>query len=166
MLFALIILNLPTRATARLKLGIGSVFLPLFGIASSTQQVTEAGDAITGAASELLRQNEELRHEVEKLRAQATQAEETTKENTKLRQLLGWQRQTPWKMKLGRVVLRDPANWWRTVQIDLGSRDGISNNLPVLTMDGLVGRISAVSLTRLQPWSCSATTIAKWPRRR
>src|SRR6202035_4414720 len=35
-------------------------------------------------------------------------------------------------------------NWWRTVQIDKGTLDGLSNNLPVLTMDGLVGRVSAV----------------------
>ena len=48
------------------------------------------------------------------------------------------------------MVLRDPSNWWRTVQIDLGSRDGIRANLPVLTADGLVGRISSVSLTRSQ----------------
>ena len=55
-----------------------------------------------------------------------------------------------WKLKLAKVVLREPANWWRTVQIDLGSRDGLRVNLPVLTTDGLVGRISSVSLTRSQ----------------
>jgi rod shape-determining protein MreC len=49
-------------------------------------------------------------------------------------------------LKLAKVVLRDPANWWHTVQIDLGSRDGLTNNLPVLTSDGLVGRVSLVSL--------------------
>ena len=58
--------------------------------------------------------------------------------------------QASWKLKLARVVLRDPANWWRTVQIDLGSRDGLRVNLPVLTTDGLVGRVSSVSLTRSQ----------------
>jgi rod shape-determining protein MreC len=46
--------------------------------------------------------------------------------------------------------MRDPANWWRTVQIDLGSRDGVTDNLPVLTADGLVGRVSSVGLTRSQ----------------
>ena len=48
------------------------------------------------------------------------------------------------------MVLREPSNWWRTVQIDLGSRDGIQVNQPVLTAEGLVGRISSVSLTRSQ----------------
>jgi rod shape-determining protein MreC len=76
------------------------------------------------------------------------QAEETTRENARLRQLYGWQQKTQWKLKLANVVVRDPANWWRTVQIDLGTRDGLRTNLPVLTTDGLVGRVSSVSLTR------------------
>ena len=74
------------------------------------------------------------------------QAAAIARENDQLRALLGWQRQTPWKLKLANVVMRDPANWWRTVQIDLGSRDGIRENLPVLTTDGLVGRVSSVGL--------------------
>jgi rod shape-determining protein MreC len=64
--------------------------------------------------------------------------------------LLGWQPHKGWKLKPANVVLREPSNWWRTVQIDLGGRDGIKPNWPVLTTDGLVGRISSVSLTRSQ----------------
>jgi rod shape-determining protein MreC len=56
----------------------------------------------------------------------------------------------PWKLKLANVVMRDPANWWRTMQIDLGSRDGLRENLPVITDAGLVGRVSSVSLTHSQ----------------
>jgi len=36
------------------------------------------------------------------------------------------------------------------VQIDLGSRDGIQTNMPVLTADGLIGRISTVSYLNSQ----------------
>ena len=72
------------------------------------------------------------------------------RENDQLRTLLDWQRQAPWKLKLANVVMRDPANWWRTVQIDLGSRDGIQTNQPVLTADGLVGRVSSVSFVSSQ----------------
>jgi rod shape-determining protein MreC len=146
----LVLLNLPTRTTARLKVGIGSLFLPLFGLANSTHKVAEkTGDAII-TRSELLRQNEALRNENQQLRMQALQAEEAARENARLRQLIGWQRQQKWNLKLARVVLRDPANWWRTVQIDRGSRDGMRTNLPVLTNDGLVGRISSVSFDRSQ----------------
>ena len=149
-LLTLVILNLPSQTTARLKLGIGSVLLPLFGLASSTQQLAGAAEDAVTPRRELLRQNESLLRKNQQLRLQVAQAEEISRENARLRQLFGWQRQAPWKLKLAKVVLRDPANWWRTVQIDLGSRDGLRVNLPVLTTDGLVGRISSVSLTRSQ----------------
>jgi rod shape-determining protein MreC len=149
-LLTLVILNLPSQTTARVKLGIGSLFLPLFGLASSTQQLAGTlGDALV-PRGELLRLNDGLRRENQQLQLQALQAQETANENARLRQLVGWQRQTTWKVKLAKVVLREPANWWRTVQIDLGSRDGLRVNLPVLTTDGLVGRVSSVSMTRSQ----------------
>jgi len=149
-LLTLVILNLPSQTSARFKLGIGSLFLPLFGLAGSSQQLAGTmGDTVV-SRRELLRLNDELRRENQQLRLQAMQAQETGSENARLRQLVGWQRQTSWKFKLAKVVLREPANWWRTVQIDLGSRDGLRVNLPVLTTDGLVGRISSVSLTRSQ----------------
>lgn len=150
-LTTLVILNLPSRTTARLKLGIGSLFAPLFGLTSSTERLAnKAGDAMT-SRSELQRENEALRQENQELKLEASRAEATTRENDRLRALVGWPAQKKARFKLASVVLREPSNWWRTVQIDLGSRNGISNNLPVLSGDGaLVGRISSVSLTRSQ----------------
>ena len=147
-LLTLILLNLPSHTAARLKLAIGSVFLPLFGLANSSDQLAnKAGDAIT-TRTQLLKENETLRRENQELRLGAMQAQDTARENARLRQLIGWQQTKQWKLKLGKIVLRDPANWWRTVQIDLGSRDGVRENLPVLTMEGLVGRVASVGLTR------------------
>ena len=149
-LLALVVLNLPGQTAARLKLALGSLFLPLFGLAGSTQQVVgAAGDAIL-PRRELVKQNAQLRQEEQRLRLQALQAAEIAGENARLRQLVGWRAQTPWKLKLAKVVLREPANWWRSIQIDLGSRDGLQVNLPVLTTEGLVGRVASVSLTRSQ----------------
>lgn len=144
----LVLLNLPSHTVARLKLAMGSLFLPLFGLANSSDQLAnKAGDAITTRA-ELLKQNESLRRANQELQLQAMQSQETARENARLHQLIGWEQTKQWKMKLGKIVLRDPANWWRTVQIDLGSRDGLRENLPVLTTEGLVGRVSSVGLTR------------------
>jgi rod shape-determining protein MreC len=150
-LLTLIALNLPHQTTTRLKLGIGSLFVPLFGLTGSSERL--AGQALEKAASrgELLRQNETLRRENQDLRLQLLQAGDAVRENLRLRKHLGWQPRAPWKLKLARVVLRDPANWWHTVQIDLGHKDGARVNLPVLTPDGaLAGRIAAVGVTRSQ----------------
>jgi len=149
-LLTLLVLNLPSRTSTRLKLALGSVFLPLFGVASGTQQAAaRTGDSLL-PKSELIRVNEALRRQNQELRLQAMQAAEISRENERLRELVGWQKQAPWKGKWARVLSQDPANWWRTIQIDLGSRDGLRENLPVLTVDGLIGRVSVVSLTRSQ----------------
>jgi rod shape-determining protein MreC len=147
----LVVLNLPSQTTARLKLAFGTVFLPLFGLTTTSQQIAgKAGDALV-PRGELLRQNETLQRENHELRLQVMQAEALQLENARLRQIVGWQQRKSGKVKLANVVLRDPANWWRTVQIDVGSRNGVTNDLPVLTPEGfLVGRISSVSLTRSQ----------------
>ena len=150
-LLALVVLNLPGQTAARLKLAIGSLFLPLFGLAGAGQQTAAKITDVVLPRDELARQNEALRRENQQLRIQAMQAAEVTRENARLRQQIGWQqRQRRWKLKLAHVRLRDPANWWRTVQIDLGSRDGVRENLPVLTSDGLVGRTSSVSYLHSQ----------------
>jgi rod shape-determining protein MreC len=145
-LVAVLILSLPPRATSRLKVAVGSWFLPLFGLASAAQQLPADLADNTLPRRELLREINQLRREKEQLRVEALQTAAITRENDELRGQLAWQRQAPWRLKLAKVVTRDPANWWHTVQIDLGSHDGLTNNLPVLTADGLVGRISAVSL--------------------
>ena len=40
---ALVLLNLPSHTSARLKLALSSLYLPLFGLASSAQKMGEAG---------------------------------------------------------------------------------------------------------------------------
>jgi rod shape-determining protein MreC len=143
-LLTLIVLKLPSRTAAQFKLAISGIFLPLFGLSGSAQAVTEkAGDAML-SKEELRRQVEQLRAENQELKALSARGEELSKENNRLRVALGWQKQMPWRLKPARVVGRDPANWWRNIKIDVGSRDGITNNMAVLTADGLVGRISEV----------------------
>jgi rod shape-determining protein MreC len=145
-LVAVLVLSLPSRATSRLKVAVGSWFLPLFGVASAAQQLPADLADNSLPRRELLREIDQLRRQNEQLNVQALQAAAVLNENNQLRAMVGWKQQSKWRLKLAKVVTRDPANWWHTVQIDLGSRDGLTNNLPVLTPDGLVGRISSVGL--------------------
>jgi len=147
---AFVLLNLPTSTASRLRLAISSQFLPFFGLARVSQDVAGSTADLALSKSELLRQNELLRRENEQLKIIGLQANQLAQENARLTQQIGWQAQSPWRMKLARVVLRDPANWWSTVQIDVGSQHGIKPNMPVMTIEGLIGRVSAVGLTRSQ----------------
>lgn len=149
-LTTVLVLNLPSRPASRLKSGVGGLFLPLFGLANATRQLPrEAKDAVT-PRSQLIKEIEQLRQENDRLKLEAEHAQAVARENDSLRAAIGWQRQEPWKLKFARVVMRDPANWWRTVWINLGSRDGLRENLPVLTTSGLIGRVSSVGYATSQ----------------
>src|SRR5437016_13015111 len=106
-LITMIILNLPDQTTARIKQGIGSLFVPFIGLKGSAQQLAgQAGDTLV-TRSELLRQNEKLRRENDQLRLRDKQAEAIASENDRLRQLVGWPKQHRGNFKLAKVVLRD-----------------------------------------------------------
>jgi len=150
LLLAVAAFNLPGQAVTRFKLAVSSVFVPFFSLNNAAQRtLPRAVDALTPRA-ELIRQNAKLRDENDQLRIAAWQSADALRENARLRAQLAWQQRTAWQVKPARVISRDPANWWRTVQIDLGSRDGVRTNAPVLTPEGLVGRVTAVGLTRSQ----------------
>src|SRR2546427_9897416 len=144
LLIVLMLLNLPEQPVARIKLALGGLFLPLFGMAGSVQQLTQQVGNSVVPRSTLLKQLEQLRKENEELRQRLMQIQEAWRENPQLRQSLGWQRRVPWALQPAQVVGQDPANWWRTMLIDVGSRDHIRPNMSVLTAEGLVGRIDKV----------------------
>ena len=150
MVLTLAVLQLPAQTTSKLKLAISSLFLPLFGLAGSTQQLAaKAGGALV-PRQELLRQLERLEKENQELRLRTVQWDTVAQENARLREHFAWQKRAAWNLKLARVVGRDPANWWRTLRIDQGSHDGITLNAPVFSAEGLVGRVSAVGSRQSQ----------------
>lgn len=148
LLMVLVVLNLPDPKAGRLKLAIGSLFLPLFGMAGSAQNLADRAGSTFASRSALVSELDRLRNENQQLQTQLMQAQEAWRENTRLRQALAWQKRTPWQLKLTRVIGHDPANWWRMIIIDVGSRDGVRTNMTVLTSDGLVGRVSEVGFDR------------------
>lgn len=142
--------RLPSQTLENAKRAIGGMFLPLFGLANSSHRLAEKAGKTIVPRSQLLRENEELRQANQEMYMRLQSDEAVRQENERLRQLVGWQAQSRRKYKLAHIITRDPANWWRSVQIDLGSRDGICSNLAVQTTDGLVGRIQSVGETRSQ----------------
>lgn len=143
-LAVLVLLNLPRTASARLKLAVSSLFLPLFGLAGTAERLGEFSGTRLLPRGVLAAEVDKLRGENEQLRLQVMQGLETARENDLLREAVAWQKKLPWKVRLARVIARDPSNWWRTLQINLGADAGVAKNMPVITSQGLVGRIHEV----------------------
>lgn len=94
---------------------------------------------------ELDRQNRELRTENDSLRQQVRAFTETGRENLRLRELLKLTGPRQRKTIAARVIGRDSANWWQSLQLDRGWDDGLTENMTVLNADGLIGRTVAVT---------------------
>ena len=93
-------------------------------------------------------ENDDLRSELQQLRTQLAQAQSAEGENKQLRELLSLDRQgtlAGYTPVTARVIGRSPTVWYSTVTIDKGSSAGVKMNDPVVTGDGLAGRISDVT---------------------
>lgn len=146
LVLVIVLLSLPSGPTNRLKLVLGSVFLPLFGLAGSVHGASQEAAGRIMPRSALIAENQSLRQANANLQVILQQSQAATDENARLRRLLGWQPNTLWKPVAGRIVSRDPATWWRTFRIDLGSRNGVRKDLPVMSPEGLIGRTTEVGL--------------------
>ncbi len=149
-LFTVVLIKLPTRTTSNLKLALSGLFLAPYGLATSTERLANAASYAAIPKRELIDRVVALEKERDEIRLQLMQAAEIHQENLRLRQLLRLPEQIPWRVRLAKVVSRDPANWWRTMKIDLGSRDGVRTNATVLAPQGLVGRVSEVGFATSQ----------------
>ena len=93
---------------------------------------------------EALAEIRRLRSENLELKSVILQLEEVQLENVRLEVLLNLKQQSKWRLKTSRVIGREPSGWWKEVFIDLSASDGAKPLLPVITPDGLIGRISSV----------------------
>lgn len=146
-LVALIVILLPRQASSQLKLAFSSLFLPMASLAGVGSKAADKASEAILPRKVLEAQIDALKKENASLKMDLMQHTQALEENDRLRAALGWQKRSTWTLKAARVTTRDPANWWRTVQIDAGKRDGIAPDMPVLTDKGLVGRVDEVGLT-------------------
>ncbi len=99
-----------------------------------------------GAISE---ENDKLREENQNLRDQLADYVKTQQENEQLKEYLEIKDENPdLQFSPALVIGRDPLDPFYSFTIDKGSADGIEVNDPVITADGIVGKISEVSLTQ------------------
>jgi rod shape-determining protein MreC len=146
-LLGIVLVALPKQTSAQIKLAMSSLFLPLFGIAGIGSKAADKAADVIMPRRVLEAQLDALKKENTALKFDLMQQDRLVAENEQLRAAVAWQKRMPWTLKLAKVLTRDPANWWRTMQIDAGSRDGVGVNMPVLTPQGLVGRVDEVGYT-------------------
>ncbi len=93
----------------------------------------------------LRQRNAELENEVASLQAQVIELQQKAAETEILAALVDFSRANPESSyKAASVIGRDPSPFLHYVIIDRGSHDGIQRGMPVVTAQGLIGRVDAV----------------------
>ena len=144
----IVLLSLPTRINSQLKWVVAGIFLPFLGLAEAVDEKAESLQSITVSKQELLRENQQLRREIQNHKIALLKNQAIASENALLREQLGWRENLPWRLLPARVLVKDPTNWWRSLYINSGSDDGIVENAPVLSPLGLVGKVEEVGRHR------------------
>ncbi len=70
---------------------------------------------------------------------------ETELANTRLRDLINFQRNISERVVAAEVIGKDPSAWFKTVIIDKGEADGLTRGLPVVIPEGIAGQVIEVS---------------------
>jgi rod shape-determining protein MreC len=93
----------------------------------------------------LRQRNTELETEVSRLQAQVVQLKNSVSEADALAALVNFSRSNPENSYTAASVIgRDPSPFLRYIIIDKGSNEGLRRGMPVVTDQGLVGRVDAV----------------------
>lgn len=108
------------------------------------------GDALHGVTGygDLKDKNEALKRRIDELEGQALQGEAGRKELEDALALLGVDFIGDIPTVAARVVGAPVSNFEQTIELDRGTDDGVDVDMPVVSGDGLVGRVVQVSRSR------------------
>lgn len=90
-------------------------------------------------------ENRQFKQKIKKLNQRVIELEEAMQENERLRGLLSFKKQGYTNIP-AQVIAESLDNWRKVVIIDKGKRDGIREDMAVVTKQGLVGRVTDSSL--------------------
>ncbi len=90
-------------------------------------------------------ENQHLNDQVGKLKQEISRLREEKEENVRLKKLLKFPQTTAHKIVTAQVIARDISHWTYYATINKGAADGIKPEIPVVTGDGLVGKVVGVS---------------------
>ncbi len=90
------------------------------------------------------KQNQELQQEITRLRLEQVRMKEDAEQARRLQALLGFRERFIGQTMAAQVIGTSGTEQSRVIYIDRGSRDGIRIDMPVITPDGIVGKIKDV----------------------
>ncbi|NOT61654.1 MAG: rod shape-determining protein MreC [Acidobacteria bacterium] len=92
-------------------------------------------------------ENDQLRKQVATMQQQVQAAEDKAKVAERLDTYVKWRSSQNYPALDANVIARDANQWFNTIVIDQGTTAGVQKDMPVVTPDGLVGRVIVTAPT-------------------
>jgi len=89
----------------------------------------------------LLRRIKDLRKKARDLEMENAKLREERAENIRLRSCLGFKERCEQRLCAAQVIARGASQWYKTITINRGRRNGVRRASPVITPRGLVGQV-------------------------
>ena len=89
-------------------------------------------------------ENEDLRRRLAEAENELREARQARDENERLKKLLDFTKDLAYQSVPARVVARDPSVWFNSLIINRGTTSGVDLDMPVVTPEGIVGRVVGV----------------------
>jgi len=118
------------------SLALGTVFYPAQMVVSSIGQFRSVAH-----------ENEMLKEENARLRQETYYASEALQELARLHTLVRFDDKWDYPIVTARVVGHNPGRFLTTMVINRGTSRGVKEDMPVFSMNGLVGKVSKATLT-------------------
>jgi rod shape-determining protein MreC len=136
------------QSSGGLQRGVSTIFSPLQTVADRALKPARDLVGWFDKTFDARGENSRLETELVQTRRQAVAGQEALQENAQLRKLVELDRgpalaESAYDPVTGRVIARSPTVWHSAVTIDVGSGDGVRVDDPVISGDGLVGRIAS-----------------------
>lgn len=124
---------------------VNTILSPFQSAITSISNVTKKIGVISWEMVTVYEQNKMLRSEVEQLRQRDVNVNEIMAENTRLTNILNYKNAVKqFDTAVAKIISYDSSNLTNSITINLGAKDGMQKNMPIITPQGLVGTIVAV----------------------
>lgn len=90
-------------------------------------------------------QKSEMTRSTNELARMEAEIHRLKKENEQMKRLLGYTEKVEIRRIPARVVYRSPDRFYQRVVINRGAKDGVQSNMPIITDEGLIGRVQSVT---------------------
>lgn len=163
LIIIVIVSNIKIEDVTYVENGLGVLVMPIQNGLTYLKNWISGNNSFFTDISNLQEENKKLKEENSKLEQSLRELEIVKSENSTLKEYVNLKdKYTEYETIPAYVINKDISNYSDTMIINVGSKDGVEVNMPVISDQGLVGHIISVTETtaKLQPIIDTSSTVS------